>query len=477
MRGSLAWIPLLALSAPTGVAKNDEWFQECQGDECGYSASSRGNANCQDEQADCRKFALAGECKTNPSWMLQTCQQSCGLCFSKDPQDEPCKDMHTSCSQWSNELECFANPLFMSRACPKSCWLCVNATDLREEGLSEKEITRRIRFSQTDFGLWQSIPESNHDKVKKLVVEMGRYTHNLEKTGPGTLCNNQFHECAQWIVENGGCEANLEFMLAHCSLACKYCDVIEQFHDCRTTRPVNTPISFVDVRAIQMHLSHDMGAENALRTFPEKLESNEWIFVLEHSDLWKSSEDTLKELSRAVKSESGPLRWRDASLESFADLPPDKRPTRSGRLATCDKLCQKKSPAFASLAASIADLLQVQPQFLQSLEFVHYKRGERFSAHHDFRIHDQWKHSGNRVLTVFVSIQNPEEGGNFGFPEYDWLQVSKPQVIVWPNVASKTPLEALGRMKSEKLPVVYGEMYGVYAVLRQYPYDSSNSCA
>jgi hypothetical protein len=32
-------------------------------------------------------------------------------------------------------------------------------------------------------------------------------------------------------------------------------------------------------------------------------------------------------------------------------------------------------------------------------------------------------------------------------------------------------------MKSEQLPVVAGEMYGVYAWVRQYPYDESNPCA
>lgn len=81
-------------------------------------------------------------------------------------------------------------------------------------------------------------------------------------------------------------------------------------------------------------------------------------------------------------------------------------------------------------------------------------------------------------MTVFIVIQSPEEGGAFGFQEYDWLQIPEPKVLVWPNVVSAGQgVEGLRRMKSEQLPVVKGEMYGVYTTLREFPYDSENPCA
>jgi hypothetical protein len=129
-----------------------------------------------------------------------------------------------------------------------------------------------------------------------------------------------------------------------------------------------------------------------------------------------------------------------------------------------------------TLISTIANLLQVDTSNMQSLEFVHYKRGERFATHHDFRLHDQWKHSGNRVLTVFLALQTPERGGGFGFPDLDWLLIEKPQLLVWPNVG-KNPKFPLERVKSEQLPIVEGELYGVYTWVRQYPYDESNPCA
>jgi hypothetical protein len=393
-------------------------------------------------------------------------------------EDESCKDMHSSCPLWSSQLECFLNPGYMSRACPKSCWLCVDKTELQAQaGIEEEHIQRRIRWSQTDFGLWQAIPDNaNKEKVRQAILKMGQYTMNLNNTGPGTLCNNLHHECAQWIVEKGSCEADLDFMLTHCSLACQYCDIVEEYHLCQRTKK-SASVPFGDLAKIKMHLFHEQETEDLLGSSPEKLQSDEWIFSLKYSDLWKNPAQTEEELMRVVKSENCPLEWAEASADNYTDASSDSPPSRSGKRASCDHLCQEAEPTIGALAASITELLKVKPEYLEPLEFVKYQQGERFSAHHDFRIHDGWRHSGNRVLTVFISLQKPERGGAIGFPEYDWMLVEEPQIIVWPNVKVKSQTEGIRRMRSEQLPVVDGEMIGVYATLRQYPYDSGNMCS
>lgn len=181
-KGILLTIAVIAGSLAVD-AKTDEWYQECQGDECGYSGGRGMDSNCQDKHKDCRQFALQGECKINPNWMHPNCPKSCGLCLAAEDDDEACSDMHTDCPEWAKQLECFVNPAYMSRACPKSCWLCVNATDLRLEGVSEESIQRRRSFSQTDFGLWQALPEVNPEKAKAELQKMARYTMSLNNTG------------------------------------------------------------------------------------------------------------------------------------------------------------------------------------------------------------------------------------------------------------------------------------------------------
>lgn len=470
-------IALFSVLPPITYSKTDGWYRECKGDECGSGAGRGGSANCKDLHAECKQFALQGECRINPPWMHTNCRRSCGLCLADELEDEPCDDLHTSCSLWASELECFTNPGYMTRACRKSCWFCVNKTSDQFEGLGEDEIQRRTRYSQTDFGLWQSIPEVNGEQVRQEILKMARYAMKLDNIGPGTLCNNLHHECAQWVVEKGSCEADLDFMLSHCSLACQYCDRVDEYHSCRRTEGKSGSVSFGDLAQIQTHLFHEKKARNLLDTFPEKLESGEWIFSLDYSDFWKDPTLEMEELMRALKSEKSPLEWTEASAEMPKAASSDSFTKRTGKVAKCDFFCQEAEPAMGALIGNIADLLQIKPEYLQPLEFVHYQRGERFSAHHDNRAHDSWRHSGNRVLTVFISLQKSQSGGSFGFPDYDWMLIEQPQILVWPNVMADSPTEGVRRMRSEQLPVVDGDMFGVYATLRQYPYDSGNPCS
>jgi hypothetical protein len=70
------------------------------------------------------------------------------------------------------------------------------------------------------------------------------------------------------------------------------------------------------------------------------------------------------------------------------------------------------------------------------------------------------KASGTQVLSIYMILEAPIKGGNFGFPQLDWLLVEEPQILlVWPNVKSLDPESSLERMKSEQLPVEKGQLY------------------
>jgi hypothetical protein len=94
---------------------------------------------------------------------------------------------------------------------------------------------------------------------------------------------------------------------------------------------------------------------------------------------------------------------------------------------------------------------------------------------------------------MYVILSNPTKGGNVGFPDFDWLIVDEPQVLVWPNAvieSSDTTTTSttdrgdsarrpgpLPRMKNEQLPVVDGELFGAHIWVREYVYDETNPCA
>ena len=475
--------------------RKDEMYQTCDGtsgDSCGYNrdSSASGDSICGDDHQDCRHFALQGECHINPGWMHLNCRRSCGQCTQteilQEADDKDCRDLHESCPQWAGELECYTNPAYMSRACPKSCWLCVNATDLSvNDKLSENDVKRIKLFANTDLGLWQAIPQDDHahgDIVKKEIQKMGYYVKNLplDQLGPGTSCNNRYHDCAKW-VHTKGCIAELDFMLTHCSLACQQCGIVEDYQKCKhMTRPDPNPTLFGNAKNVFVHLFHELNGSNLLENHLDDSdrEDGEWILSLKHNAIWQSDGDENRIVEEIVSTtQELEEEWENATAKDYVDSPSDPIPDRSGKSLVCDSKCQSKYPQIASLQTQIATMLNVDSKYLMPLEFVHYRRGQRFAPHHDYRLHDSWKFSGRRAISVFVALQLPKEGGAFGFPDLNWLLIEKPEVLVWPNIAPSDAKTSLSRMTSEQLPVIEGEFYGVYTWVREYPFDDSSSCS
>jgi hypothetical protein len=68
--------------------------------------------------ANCTAWHAAGECDTNPNFVMHQCSDMCGLC------DTVCADQFDMCLEWAAGGQCEANRAFMYRNCPASCALC-----------------------------------------------------------------------------------------------------------------------------------------------------------------------------------------------------------------------------------------------------------------------------------------------------------------------------------------------------------------
>jgi hypothetical protein len=72
-------------------------------------------------------------------------------------------------------------------------------------------------------------------------------------------------------------------------------------------------------------------------------------------------------------------------------------------------------------------------------------------------------------MSMFISVQRPQTGGSFGFPDLNWLLVEEPEILVWPNISPRNQNQkvSLDRMDSEQLPVVEGSAntYSTIAML------------
>jgi len=83
------------------------------------AANSSAYADCVDANRECGRWARAGECNTNPTYMREQCRAACSVC-----QSATCHDDADGCARWAESGECHANADYMLKACPFSCRVC-----------------------------------------------------------------------------------------------------------------------------------------------------------------------------------------------------------------------------------------------------------------------------------------------------------------------------------------------------------------
>ena len=75
---------------------------------------------------------------------------------------------------------------------------------------------------------------------------------------------------------------------------------------------------------------------------------------------------------------------------------------------------------------------------------------------------------GVRILTLFIYLNDVEEGGGTSFPlvndgEGIVVQPKKGNAVIWPSVLDDAPERKDGRTEHEALPVIKGNKYGANA--------------
>lgn len=98
---------------------------------------------------------------------------------------------------------------------------------------------------------------------------------------------------------------------------------------------------------------------------------------------------------------------------------------------------------------------------------------------HDYIVTEWHRPQGPRILTVFMYLNDVEEGGGTHFgPLNLTVQPKKGRVVIWPSVLDEDPLEMDERTHHEALPVKAGIKYGANAWLhlRDFKTQSEKGC-
>ncbi|XP_002153867.3 zinc metalloproteinase nas-13 [Hydra vulgaris] len=150
-------------------------------------------SECKDKDVNCEEWAITGECKKNPDWMLKTCRKSCKVCA------EPCIDFDANCVSWASKGECKNNPDWMLKYCRKSCNSCPAACE----------------DNDINCAAWASTGECK--KNPDYMLSTCRKSCNV---CVGCVDNDLY--CPDW-AKTGECTKNKDYMLTACRKSCKAC--------------------------------------------------------------------------------------------------------------------------------------------------------------------------------------------------------------------------------------------------------------
>ena len=93
------------------------------------------------------------------------------------------------------------------------------------------------------------------------------------------------------------------------------------------------------------------------------------------------------------------------------------------------------------------------------LQILRYGETQFQGLHGDYIVEDTYRRGGGRVLTLFMYLNDVEEGGETEFPRLNppvKVTPKKNMVLLWANVLDSDPNKEDERMWHQALPVVKG---------------------
>jgi prolyl 4-hydroxylase len=105
----------------------------------------------------------------------------------------------------------------------------------------------------------------------------------------------------------------------------------------------------------------------------------------------------------------------------------------------------------------ITNITKIPETNSEYLQLLKYTPVEFYKTHHDYLEFGRTRQSGARLITVFLYLNEVEEGGGTEFPDYDITVTPKRgRALIWPSVKDEDPDEMDERTEHQALPVIKG---------------------
>lgn len=372
-----------------------------------------------------------------------------------------CVDTHESCEKWASTGECEANPAFMKNNCKKSCFVCGSI--------------------EINMGVEQNINPKEADAIHKCLEDAEEYLRKVGKDPTQRrlleICKNKHEDCATWAVR-GECESNPAYMKLNCAPVCHTCDQLSLSARCpidldkmpNAWKPGDLNAFFTNLTMLEEYAQYTPKVLSAPSYLPGDTKETAdykvdgpWIVTLDNV-LTDEEAERLIELGNI---EGYKQSFAGGKMRPDGTYEPGFSRTRTSSNAWCQHKCYQ-DPVALRVIERISHITKIPETNSEYLQLLKYEVGEFYKSHHDYLEHGQSRQTGVRLLTVFLYLNDVEEGGGTEFPDYGITVMPKRgRALIWPSVLDEAPDEQDGRTEHQALPVIKGVKYGANAWIHQ----------
>jgi prolyl 4-hydroxylase len=117
----------------------------------------------------------------------------------------------------------------------------------------------------------------------------------------------------------------------------------------------------------------------------------------------------------------------------------------------------------------LSELTGINETNAEHLQLLRYEPGQYYRTHNDYIDHNINRQQGVRILTVFLYLNDVEEGGETKFDIIKKAVMPKRgRAVLWPSVLNMSPHEKDHRTLHQARPVVAGIKYAANAWVRYF---------
>ena len=341
------------------------------------------------------------------------------------------------------------------------------------------------RFFVTMHGVREGLVDPTTDEQIFFTVggnDEKKFVIPKEATTSKTRCKDRYPVCKKEAAR-GECTNNPGWMIVNCCQACEekegYGHLIDSEVRCTRERLNATKAAF-DVGSLNDLFTRWATEDKFQQYEPNVISSPGKTHGAEHDGPWILTFDSFiddEEIEALLKGGEygGFERSTDQGkvVASSGEKEKVVSTSRTSSNAWCRRECERL-PGVRRVSKRIEEISGIPQGNYESFQILKYEVGEFYRRHHDSSGKNK-NISGHRILTVFLYLNDVEEGGETAFTDLGIaVKPKKGRALIWPSVLNDDPNSYDPRTFHEARAVVKGRKYAANHWIHQYDFRNAN---